>query len=526
MFNIEKIVKDSEFLNSCDLVQRCNPSIKLLVKVSDDEKPTFFYDFFGTLFKINDATHVQLLNNLNENDGFTSQIVFVLTEQTLYIISFCSYHKRNDILSKSSASFKYLTYIDTAHLPSYIITTSKKFFGLARMHYVFIDGWYYLSWDLKYHLAADKNAVIVKFNHHDAVTYFVPSNANLIKRENTHNNLPKYVITTEEIFDVDSFRVFSLKNLFSTFKLYYKNLFFRIFSTPSARKLLFVYKNDINFHNLRNTKSSYFSKGAYTDGLIYDLDTQKLVLANEKEPNNPWLKFYLYDDGIPHVFKTVSENGENIFNIVFYDYKKNKFSSVISKSKPFFVSYHHVDNTLLSTKTRYIFMTAENKENHEYPESIFSEELSSVNLMIAVDEELSIVNADSYLQLKSVIFANDDLPIVNITKLGPRAFYLSGNDAIILKSYKGEFGEFVLMHLNNGTRINYSLSFFDYQRVLLTMRNKNVSSNCYTNSKYLKVICAQSDFENETYIINLKTHDTYTVDEFVDHISKNFSECL
>ena len=66
------------------------------------------------------------------------------------------------------------------------------------------------------HIASGKNAVIVKFNYHDAMTYTVCSNANIINRDTTHNKLPKYVVTSEEIFDVDSFRSFNIKKLFST----------------------------------------------------------------------------------------------------------------------------------------------------------------------------------------------------------------------------------------------------------------------------------------------------------------------
>lgn len=520
MFTVEKITSDYEFLGKCNTIQRVKPNVRLLVNVSEDEeKPIFFYDFFGTVFKIENATNVQLMNTIEEHDGFTSQVLLALTEKVLYIVSFCSYHNRNDVLSQSSARFRFLTYIDTHRLSSAVLTTSKNVYTLPQLRFVSKDGWNYIVWNMNNHVAAGNKADIVRFNNHDAMAYTIPHNAVLMNRDNTHNTLPKYVITCDEIFDVDSFRTYNLKDLFSTHKLYYKNLFYRIFSTGSGRKFLFIYKNDVNFRSLRNSKNNHFSKGISVNGFLYDLENHDIILGNEETPGKPWLKFFLYDDMIPHVYKTTSELGENVFCICFYDNNKHKFSKIFAKDKPIFVSYQKMNDSFLMSKSRYIFMTAADKENHDFPKNSIIREIVSADIMLAIDENLTIENADSYVKLASVIFTSDDLPIVDISKFEAKAFYLSGSDAIILKSYKGELGENVLMFLNNGTHINYSLSFFDYQRVVLGLNTKKRANCHYANSEYIKVMCAQNDFENETFIVNLHTHKIYTIDEFARHLT-------
>ena len=527
MFSVEKIASDYEFLSKCNTIQRVNSNVRLLVKVSEnEEKPVFFYDFFGSIFKIKNATNVQLMNKIEEHDGFTSQILLALTEKKLYIVSFCSFHKRNDVLSQSSARFRFLTSIGVNRLSNSIITTSKNIYTLPQLRFISKNGWYYMAWHMNNHVAAGNKAEIIKFNHHDVMTYTVQQNALLIGRDNTHNALPKYVITSDEIFDVDSFRTYDLKDLFSTHKLYYKNLFYRIFSTPSDKKFLFVCKNDVNFRNLKNSKTNYFSRGLCVSGFLYDLENHTIILGNEETPNKPWLKFFLYDDGIPHVYKTTSTLGEDMFGIFFYDKKKNKFSKIFAKDKPIFVSYQKIDNSFVTSKIRYIFMTAMDKENHDFPESSVTRDIVSSDIMLAIDENLSIVNADSYVQLASVVFTSDDLPIIDISKVRAKAFYLSGSDAIILKSYKGQFGENVLMFLNDGPHINYSLSFFNYQRMVLGLDTTKRANRHYTNSEYIKVMCALNDFENETFIVNLQTHKTYTLDAFSSYLAEKTSETI
>lgn len=82
-------------------------------------------------------------------------------------------------------------------------------------------------------------------------------------------------------------------------------------------------------------------------------------------------------------------------------------------------------------------------------------------------------------------------------------FPINSGDVLILKSYKGTYGTYLYLFVNDNFAINYDFSFFAYH---LTTINK---------SPYLEINCEKTDFENSTYFIHLKDQTIKTQKELL-----------
>ena len=511
MLKIQLVKEDPIITDDTMVLQYNGANHSLLVTPSrDGAMPTFFYTLFNSTFRIENATHVEYLYDLEENDGFTRQIVLIISDNILYIVPFCSYHNRKDILRDYPATFKILAHVEAKYLYPSLVNNSKDDYS-HKVRIMRQNGFYYINWNPFENPENNKPAMLVRFNSRQASKYIVPSDATPIFDSTDYCTFIRYLVTDKEIFDVISFTTYDLGDLFSSYNLDYRVLFFRIFSV-AEKKLLFVSKEPVDFGGLRNRSSVLISKSTYVEGFIYDLSSNQMIL--NEDVDSIWHKFFLYDDGLPHIFKENSLDGSVEFHVIRYRKASESFDTIVSETKPIVVSYT-LDRTVADSKnsyTRFIFLTKKGDTVYAKNEQSSSDDK---NLMMAFNENLEMICFDDYIELEAINFCRQNSTCTVAKQNNTNIFHLAGNDSIILSSCKGEFGEFILMFLNESIKINYLLSFFGYQRAVLNFDSNGVSKKVYENSKFLLVNTRKNDFENTDYVINLQSHKIYTTDEFV-----------
>lgn len=85
-----------------------------------------------------------------------------------------------------------------------------------------------------------------------------------------------------------------------------------------------------------------------------------------------------------------------------------------------------------------------------------------------------------------------DSTVTSSIKSSRTYFDIQPGDVLILKSYKGTYGNYLYLFVGDNLAINYDFSFFAYR---LTTINK---------APYLEINCEKTDFENTTYFIHLE----------------------
>ena len=355
---------------------------------------------------------------------------------------------------------------------------------------------------------------------------------------------PRYIHTNTGIFDTSYFEYFDLKNLYAILGKGYENLYFKPFCTPTGKKFVFVSEEPLDFSYASSKNSNHCCEGKFINGMLYDLENEEFIFSNYSFQNTElkWLKFFIYDDGIPHIIKLSSEKEESKFGIIFRANKKKKFSMIFSKTLPTFVSYicnHYspksIDEYSIVLHKRIIFAHKVSKSLHCTSKIYMDDsEIVDNDKLIVINDDLELTNIDSYAKFKAAIINSsnrvnnvrvtinkeigvaDALEIALQTQSYNNVFHLYKSDNIIVKSYKGDLGNFVLIFLDDNFEIDYSLSFFDFNVFSLTSEN--------TNYTFLKVTSGISDFENETYIVNPISKQIFCYEDFVEFVTNHFSK--
>lgn len=335
----------------------------------------------------------------------------------------------------------------------------------------------------------------------------------------------KYTLTSTGILDNTNSMFFNLEHLYALLNVDYQTLLYRIFYTSYGKNILFIANPTFNVYKSINstTRSGIFIKGA-----LYDLDNQEFIFPNIKNcrTQQKWLIFYIYDDSIPHIYRY----GTSVicYKIIFWNKKHRKYSTLIAKNIHTLISYSYNKNDANSAlKKQIIFATTYGKKHNSISINKIHgyEEIDANNIMIILTPELRLICIENRLHFESAClynpsnnnklellhFSDDDKVNLNkLSDLSNKTLHLKDNDAIIFKSYRGEFGEFVLLFLNCETKIDYTLSFFHYDISddIISCDSKHSNHQSFANH-CIVVTSRRNDFENFSHIISLESQRIY-----------------
>lgn len=483
---------------------------------ADNDIPIFYYVFAGHVFNISGAQNVTMLpcKILNPNDN--SQILIILSDNKFHFYAFSEDYP--------DTFYKHLHTISASAIMQ--IPTSKVRPFEKYISFNFSSGFFTFNYKVY-----DKN------NHYDEMLFFFNSHEfkviELKGASTVSINAKSYIITPDGIFDKTTLEFLPLKKLFQAIGKNYRRLCYNIFYTPSKRAMVFVSKEIIPIFDTTENKHplAEYKKGITVEGILYDVTNEEFVcpdIYSIPSSDLTWLKFFLYDDGIPHVFEYPSTSSQNEFATIFWDERHNKFSSIISVELPTFVSYRDT----ISAKKRVIF--AKKKRRSLFPKQkhyhLPANALSTDDLMFVLNEELSIIAIDNRIQFETYLSPTNFVIWENETALKPnKIFYLSYKDFIIFKSCKSELGEMSLLFLGEDFGINYDFSFISYGIYTADNDFAKPAHNTYyeektvKSEKFLKVMVRKNDFENDIYYVSFNTHKIYSESELTQYLANNIS---
>ena len=533
-----------------DVDKNISPSSdKLFVgKTTNSKSKTFFFVYHHFLFKIEDAIAIHVVDFQSCKVEKNAYMLLILNKDNIGFYSFSTEYTNY---------YKYLGSIDNSYIfPYFSDQINHNTFSLKL---TFHEDFYYIDYncDTTSILKEDKKLMIVRFNLYQLQCYTILDNSKAIISANKNlYGLSKYYITANHgIFDVFHFKFFDLANMFKAIGTNYMDFSYEIFTTPNGQEFVFISEKPIDFSKFENPR--FFKEYLYGDtvkGMLYSISKNEFVLplANDKNRNSPWTNFFIYDNGIPHVFEMNSSQEETEYGIIFMDNKRNKFSKLVTTTLSAFISHTYVKDmkdpeSFELVKKRIIFTRL--KKNNRPLSINHNEEITTNDSMIVMDDNLTILYINNSTILEAV-FAhtystffsserfrlafmntqeqswNYDMNMVTYATAKNKIFHLLQKDSLIIKSYHGELGEYILVPLGDEFKVDYSLSFYYYSSFHIytdfDLDNTQKNKNCKA-IPYLKVRCSRNDFESQVYIVNLNNFQIFEYEDFIAYVAKNFS---
>lgn len=350
--------------------------------------------------------------------------------------------------------------------------------------------------------------------------------------------------------------MFNMKKMFEMLGNVHPEYSYYFFHTHSDRKFLFVSEKDIPFKKydqpVDDDTFPHASKACIERGLLFDIDNNCFVMTKSEDCQSPekWPMFYIYDGGIPNIIITTQDDAY-LFNIIYWDNKHCKYTSIQSITAPTIVS--HVSPTCSgdALRKRVFFAKKACKKNKKVLSFNLTESdyITDSEIMLAIDDDLVLGTIEKNVHYSNIIFTQTPFDSMNLSyrALYSRedtdentsqendsvkdintfcVFHTYENDCLILKTYKSEFGENLLVFLNAEIKVNYSLSCFKYEKFVDTEDFKKYvyATDFFKSNPFLIVHCRRNDFENITYAINLKTHAIFNYDVFLKNLTKLICE--
>lgn len=357
--------------------------------------------------------------------------------------------------------------------------------------YINFQSCYCASYD---HFFSDTAVTIFRFNEKELVTFTFSGTFEQIQSVDNSYRLK----TATEIFDITTFKVYSTKK------------FRELTNYPDE-----LYWNNDTPVILRNNNSTIFfwqaaspspKENAYMqDGYLWDTEKEELIPLHTN-PDCSVAKsicFLTFETNLFHI--TVEENtSEKSFNyyIWYQDSMSSKQAQFIQSTEmPMIIDWYHSNDIL---QERLLFVKAKS----------FCKKNEITNLMLIFDSNGNVKLMETNIELHDIILLQSGI-IANAPASREKFTYLQRIPTIhyhrfknnvapilILKSHRGEMGEYICYFISKIHKINYSLSFLTYRTLF------DYSSLFQSNIPIaLKVLCAHSDYDNEEYYIDLVRHE-------------------
>ena len=502
----------------------------------------FFYIFNGELYKIEGAQKVFILD---EKPLSEKKAIFIAFDEN-YVYFYKFYYNEAD----SSNYHIHYSSVPRSLLISHNSVTS-----------IFCDDEYYYITPSAL-VKENKKAYFIKLNFEIFEGFEIERNSIIIE----HSCTKFCILTPKGFFISPEFKFYDLRNMIKFLGKNYTDFYYKWFVTPTGRKFVFVSKRPIEFSNFEIPSAKEYKNGVFVEGLLYDVDEQKFIAPsiNSIKSKKRWLTFFLYDAGVPHVYK-IDSSASNVDSCEFailYLNARNTLSKFICVDFPTFVThftnpyFDDPNSKAMPIRKRIIFANVKKakKGSAQINDISASSAPTHNNCIFVFDDELNIIFTDNYVCFHAAIFFVDQYhstrcrfkamqysnmisyfylddknsfgkhtSIIHNSKSS--IFHLFGNDSIIINSYKGEFGEYVLVFLSPDLKIDYSLSFFEYKKIKISTLPKNTSKRRKIRPQdsryYLRTVSRRNDFENATHLIELNEKVIFSYNDFISHLANN-----